>query len=236
MSTTQDRVKEFWNIAAVVGSFGEPGEEPIGARRAWEMVARRLLPSPPCNVLDLGCGRGNFSFILAEMGYAVTGVDAAASMIAAANASLQRSSVRKLRFAVGDATAPPLEAGAVDAIVLRQVLWTLADPGAALRAANGLLPPGGTLFVLDGLWFADGWTHGPPDSSWYGDSRRLYTEETVSALPLALTKTVTPWLETLRTAGFEIRSVTPLPELVEATEGEAREQATRYFALVAARV
>lgn len=42
------------------------------------------LPNPPASVLDVGCGTGTFAIELAQLGYAVTAVDPAAQMIAAA--------------------------------------------------------------------------------------------------------------------------------------------------------
>ncbi|WP_157869322.1 class I SAM-dependent methyltransferase, partial [Streptomyces hirsutus] len=39
-----------------------------------------------------------------------------------------------------------------DVVLVRHVLWTLPDPGRALRHWRGLLRPGGRLVLVEGVW------------------------------------------------------------------------------------
>ncbi|MGH8909073.1 MAG: hypothetical protein ACRD0K_21925 [Egibacteraceae bacterium] len=64
------------------------------------------------------------------------------------------------------------------------MFWTLEDPAAALRSARRLLRPGGTLVVIDGDWFRNGWD---PDQyreyAWYQTWVECYAD-LVQDLPL----------------------------------------------------
>ena len=44
-------------------------------RAAWRQVLLNVLPPQPARILDLGCGTGSISVLLAEMGHSVTGID-----------------------------------------------------------------------------------------------------------------------------------------------------------------
>jgi len=54
-----------------------------------------------CDLLDLGCGTGSFSLLLAKAGYAVTGIDSSPGMLKIAREKAARARVR-VRFAEGD--------------------------------------------------------------------------------------------------------------------------------------
>jgi 2-polyprenyl-3-methyl-5-hydroxy-6-metoxy-1,4-benzoquinol methylase len=49
--------------------------------RAWTALLRRLLPSEGMRVLDVGCGPGVLSLIIAELGHEVTGLAIAPRML-----------------------------------------------------------------------------------------------------------------------------------------------------------
>src|SRR5262249_14917292 len=55
----------------------------------------------------------------------------------------------------GDAAEPPVGGRRFDVVLCRHLLWTLPDPGAALRRWAGLLRPGGQLVLVEGRWAAD---------------------------------------------------------------------------------
>jgi SAM-dependent methyltransferase len=120
-------------------------------RAAWAALLRARLPAPPADVVDLGCGTGSLSVLLAADGHRVQGVDASAPMVAAAVAKARAAGV-DAAFRQGDAAAPPYPAGSADVVLCRHVLWALPDPDDALRRWVELLRPGGRLVLVEGRW------------------------------------------------------------------------------------
>ena len=118
-------------------------------RRAWAGRLRDWLPGRAGDVLDLGCGTGSLSLLASEQGHRVTGVDFSPAMVALAREKLAG---RDAVFLVGDAAAPPVGEERFDAVLVRHVLWTLPDPGRALRHWRGLLRPDGRLVLVEGVW------------------------------------------------------------------------------------
>ena len=97
-------------------------------------------------VLDLGCGRGDVSLLLAGMVDAhdeVVGLDRDADALAAARARC--GSDPRLHFVQAPLESPPTDLGSFDAIVGRRVLMYLADPATVLRQLAVLLRPGGVM-------------------------------------------------------------------------------------------
>ena len=120
-------------------------------RTAWAERLRSWLPPAPCDVVDLGCGTGTLSELVAEHGHRVTGVDLSARMVDRARCKT-RASGAAATFVVGDATAPPLPRASADVVLARHVIWALPDPLSALRRWVDLLRPRGRLVLVEGVW------------------------------------------------------------------------------------
>lgn len=65
------------------------------------IIKTECIPSPPAQLIDLGCGEGWWSIVWAEKGYAVTGVDIAFSSIKKAKQLAARANAHVV-FTVGD--------------------------------------------------------------------------------------------------------------------------------------
>lgn len=120
-------------------------------REAWWDVLEGVLPTPRARVADLGCGTGSVAVLLAERGYAVTGVDVSPRMLELARAKARSHGVR-VALRHGDAASPPIAPGSVDVVLTRHVLWALEDRRAAIDGWFGLLAPGGRLVLVEGFW------------------------------------------------------------------------------------
>src|SRR5215217_5986094 len=91
-------------------------------RAAWDALLAPLLPQAPATVLDLGCGTGSLSVLLAERGYDLTGVDLSPRMVERARAKAAAHEV-PVRLLVGDAADPP--GVAHQGVLSRHLLWAL---------------------------------------------------------------------------------------------------------------
>ncbi|MBU6532807.1 class I SAM-dependent methyltransferase [Streptomyces sp. NPDC057245] len=136
-------------LAATFDDEPDHGLRDAGVRRAWAARLASWLPERPGDVLDLGSGTGSLSLLVAEQGHRVTGVDLSPAMVELARSKLAG---RDAAFLTGDAAAPPVGEQRFDAVLVRHVLWTLPDPGRALRHWQELLRPGGRLVLVEGVW------------------------------------------------------------------------------------
>ena len=198
---------------------------------AWLAVLRPLLPPPPPRLLDLGTGTGFLALLLTELGHQVLGIDIAAEML-----TIAREKAAGLasppEFRVGDATAPPVAAGSVDAIVSRHLLWTLPDPLGALENWHRTLCPGGRLIVIDGLWALgvepDAPSPPPPADDPYAT---YYTPEVRAQLPLLGARSLDQVFTLIAQAGFAAPQTLPpeaLARLIDAAHGGGHEHSGRF--------
>jgi SAM-dependent methyltransferase len=144
-------VRENWDAEA--DRFDEQPDHglPDGpVRAAWKALLSDALPAPPARVLDLGCGTGSLSLLIAELGHAVEAVDLSPRMLDRAIAKARRHGV-EVAFRLGDAADPPAD-GPFDVVLSRHVLWALADVPAVLQRWTRLLAPGGRLVLVEGRW------------------------------------------------------------------------------------
>ncbi|HEY2839996.1 MAG TPA: methyltransferase domain-containing protein [Pirellulales bacterium] len=96
-----------------------------------------LNPQPGEQIIDLGCGTGHLTAMIADRGARVLGLDQSAEMIAAA-----RKQFPKLAFELADATSFTVPEPQ-DAIFSNAVLHWVHPPGAAVEAISRALRPGG---------------------------------------------------------------------------------------------
>ncbi|WP_137991477.1 class I SAM-dependent methyltransferase [Streptomyces vilmorinianum] len=149
-------IAAYWDAAAA--AFDDEPDHGLRAdrtRAAWTRLLHGWIPSEPADVLDIGCGTGSLSLLLAEAGHRVTGFDLAPKMVDQARAKLTAAGLTG-RFLTGDAMAPPTAEQRFDLVLSRHLLWTLPDPEAALRAWVSRLRPGGRLVLVEGRWRESG--------------------------------------------------------------------------------
>ncbi|MGW4206525.1 class I SAM-dependent methyltransferase [Lentzea sp. NPDC004789] len=142
----------FWDEqAATFDDEPDHGLRDARVRAAWAELLLPLMPSSSSEVVDLGCGTGSLSVLLAAAGHRVQGVDLSTRMLSAAMAKARAAGVTA-EFAQGDATEPPCASGSADVVLARHVLWALPDPATALEAWVRLLRPDGRLVLVEGHW------------------------------------------------------------------------------------
>lgn len=142
-------------VAATFDDAPDHGLRDGAVRAAWEARLAPLVPAAPAAVLDLGCGTGSLSLLLAGRGHHVGGLDSSAAMLDVARAKSVRAGV-PVHLVRGDAGDPPFAPASADVVLCRHVLWALADPDASLARWVRLLRPGGRLVLIEGRWATGG--------------------------------------------------------------------------------
>jgi 2-polyprenyl-3-methyl-5-hydroxy-6-metoxy-1,4-benzoquinol methylase len=106
----------------------------------YEWIAARVGGG---RVIDMACGEGYGSDLLAARGASVVGVDANPEAYEHARARYVRDNLRFERGMVENHGAP----GSFDAVVFLQTIEHVIDPRAVLAHMRSLLVPGGVLYV-----------------------------------------------------------------------------------------
>lgn len=145
--------------AAVAGHWTEraarfdPAASHLRHAEAWRAVFAAALPPGPGDAVDLGAGTGACTLLLGGLGYAVTAVDGSAGMLAHARAAAAARGLA-VRFVEASMDEAGLADASADVVTLRNVLWTLERPAAAIGLAHSILRPGGRILLSDALWRA----------------------------------------------------------------------------------
>lgn len=95
-------------------------------------------------VLEIGCGDGDLSVLLAKRGAIVTAIDVSPEMIAAARARAARENVQ-IRFDIGAARKLPFPSEQFDIVVAVTVLCFVSDAAPVFQEIARVLRPGGRL-------------------------------------------------------------------------------------------
>lgn len=117
----------------------------------WENLLLSNMPKNARDVLDIGCGPGFFSIILAKLGYRVTGIDCAKEMLEKAAKNSEYMKVRPDFFQM-DCENMEFAKQSFDLIVSRNVTWTLQHPARVYQKCLELLRPRGKMLIFDANW------------------------------------------------------------------------------------
>ncbi|WP_347489744.1 class I SAM-dependent methyltransferase [Desulfoscipio sp. XC116] len=121
----------------------------------WSNELRTVLGKKPLHVLDVGCGPGFFTIILAGLNYQVTSVDGADGMVKCAVNNIKREGLTANIYKSDAVLLEKEEKGSLDAIISRDVVWTLYDPQKAFARWKDLLKEGGKVIIYDGDYRRD---------------------------------------------------------------------------------
>jgi len=99
---------------------------------------------PGARVLDVGCGSGTFTGLLAERGYRTIGLDISPKLIV-----LARQKFPDTTFVEGDAENMPFEAGQFDGVLLSGLAHHFPNPQRVAADVRRVLKPGGRFFAFD---------------------------------------------------------------------------------------
>jgi SAM-dependent methyltransferase len=144
--TVQDNAeqRDYWNADAGKSWVRYQAQLDRGMVPMTEALLAGVDAKAGDKVLDIGCGSGAVSLLLAERGCEVTGVDISALLLDLAR---QRAEAAKapISFIEADAATYPLPPHMFDTLVSRFGVMFFADPIAAFGHLHGALRPGGRL-------------------------------------------------------------------------------------------
>lgn len=145
-----DKIGSYWDTRAAGYSATIQKQLENEEAAVFRALLREGAPKgETLKCLDIGCGPGFFSILLAQDGYAVTAVDYSERMLAQAASNFAETGVSAVLMR-GDAQALPFPDESFDYIVSRNLVWDLEHPERAYTEWLRLLKPGGRLFVADG--------------------------------------------------------------------------------------
>ena len=142
------RIAGYWTKRS--SSFKEQRRAELHSSMAdrWLTEIKKYLPGKKLKILDVGCGTGFFTILLAKQGHEVIGVDLTPDMIEKSK-ELAKEEGADCRFQVMDAENPEFADETFDMVISRNLTWTLPDAGHAYREWLRVLKHGGILLNFD---------------------------------------------------------------------------------------
>lgn len=151
----KERITSYWTKRS--DSFLEQRRAELHSKLAdrWMTEIKKHLPEgKKLNILDVGCGAGFFSILLAKEGHQVTGVDLTPDMITHAK-ELAREEEADCTFLVMDAERLRFADEEFDVVISRNLTWTLPEADKAYKDWARVLKKGGVLLNMDANYGSD---------------------------------------------------------------------------------
>ena len=199
------------------------------SREAANAIIGRIQKSspPPKNVLEIGCGTGILSFLIAPHVDLVVAIDAAKGMIDVLQTKLSKEGAPKNIMPIAvlledpeDRTLPPANPAEADGprmkfdlITSHLVLHHIPDLKAVLKTMLGCLAPGGKTMLTDFEDFGPEAKRFHPASKMGGVERHGINARSMAAL-----------MEEVGFANVDVRPAWTMRKIVEKFEGEFGEE------------
>lgn len=199
----EKRVLDYWTVRAHDFGIVRRNEIRDGVSARWGAELDSLLPGSGLRILDVGTGTGYFAVLLGAKGHDVIGIDLTPAMIDEAKALAGDLGV-SAEFEVMDAQSLGFPDEFFDAVVKRNLTWTLPAPERAYAEWLRVLKPGGMLLNFDASYGDNvrnnekNGTH-LPEGKVYGHCGMTPELETANAkitLSMPMSKTLRPEWDT----------------------------------------
>ena len=144
MEKLNQRIENYWDERSENFSQSRRLELDGVDGLAWRTIFKKNLPVGKLKILDVGTGAGFFAAILSKLGHNVIGVDMSNKMLDEAEKNFRELKL-SAEFRRMNAQALDFDDETFDAVVTRNLTWTLPDVKAAYREWRRVLKPGGVL-------------------------------------------------------------------------------------------
>ena len=189
ISELEKRVQRYWTQRSHdFGTVRRNELEDEMGRKWFRELEKHLPENGKLKILDVGTGTGFFAVLLAQAGHRVEGVDLTPAMLEEARALAAQRGL-DIVFREMDAQALDYEDGCFDAVISRNLTWTLPDPERAYGQWSRVLKPGGVLLNFDANWYRYLWDRGAEqahardrENLWASDVRDETAGTDVSAM------------------------------------------------------
>lgn len=172
MTTVSDRVETYWTKRARDFNVVRRNELQGDISERWLAELGKYLPAGRAlKILDVGTGTGYFAILLGRQGHEVIGIDLTEAMLEEAKRNAADFQVTA-KFIRMDAQKTEFPDEYFDAVVTRNLTWTLPDPAAAYREWYRVLKKDGILLNFDAS-YADNVRHNRQSDS-YVDTSSVY--------------------------------------------------------------
>lgn len=145
----KNRIKDYWTkrSESFLNQRREELHDSIAQR--WMKEIEEVLPEGKIlKILDVGCGTGYFSILLAKQGHQVIGIDLTPGMIEKGKLLAKEEDVA-CELMVMDAENLDFESESFDLVISRNLTWTLPHPKEAYAEWLRVLTEDGILLNFD---------------------------------------------------------------------------------------
>lgn len=162
----KENIADYWNWRSTTyhEEFSDLIKEEMDV---WKKTLSEYIPKgKTIRAAEIGTGPGILALALADMGHPSTGVDLSEEMIKKASGRAEELGIDAI-FIQGDAENLTLENEGYDLVISKYLMWTLPHPQKFLEECRRILLPGGTLILIDGVWFDETDKKPDPNSETY---------------------------------------------------------------------
>ena len=146
-------IKKYWTNRSHTYSNENNAELQCNQGGIWTEAILENVEKVGClKVLDIGCGPGEFSILMAKAGHDVTGVDMTDAMLEKARLNAQKYNV-DVNFVSMDVQNLEFEDETFDLIISRNVTWNLQDIQGFFEGCKRILKNDGRMVYFDANWY-----------------------------------------------------------------------------------
>lgn len=153
MESLKSEIKDYWEGEAEIYDDGIQEELNSPRADAWKNLILQNIPQKEkLHILDVGTGPGFFPVVFGRAGHHVTGIDISENMILHARANSKNYGA-EAELMTMDSQNLEFPDCSFDAVICRNLTWTLDSPERAYKEWTRVLKPGGALLVFDACWY-----------------------------------------------------------------------------------